>query len=145
MLITSGLLSSWGKATFDATIANRKFAAENPDFMCKFLKTVAAADESYRSNPAAWGPDSAEVRAIVKLIGGTPEDVPGVLALYDFPSPEEQASARWLGGGKDGGAARALTFTAEFLKGEKKIPAVLDDYSKFVNPAYVQMVLDGKC
>ena len=145
VLITSGLLSSWGKATFDGAIANRKFTKENPEFMCKFIKTVAAADEAYRSNPAAWTPDSAEVKAIVKLIGGNPDDVPGVLALYGFPTVEEQASARWLGGGKDGGAARALTFTSEFLKREKKIPAVLDDYGKFVNPKWVEMVLAGGC
>ena len=145
VLITSGLLSSWGKATFDGMIASRKFTAGNPDFMCKFLKTVAAADAAYRDNLADWTSESAEVQAIVKLIGGTPEDVPGVLALYDFPRLEEQASARWLGGGKSGGAARALTFTAEFLKSEKKIPTVLDDYSKFVNPTWVRMVLDGKC
>ena len=145
VLITSGLLSSWGKATFDGMIASRKFTAGKPDFMCKFLKTVAAADAAYRDNLADWTSESAEVQAIVKLIGGTPEDVPGVLALYDFPRLEEQASARWLGGGKSGGAARALTFTAEFLKSEKKIPTVLDDYSKFVNPTWVRMVLDGKC
>ncbi|MFQ6018282.1 MAG: taurine ABC transporter substrate-binding protein [Kiloniellaceae bacterium] len=145
VLITSGLLSSWGKATFDGMLANKKFASENPDFMCKFIKTIAAADDAYRSNPAAWSPESAEVKAIVKLIGGNPEDVPTVLDLYDFPTPREQASARWLGGGKDGGAARALSFTSEFLKGEKKIPAVLADYGAAVNPKWVQMVLDGKC
>ncbi len=145
VLITSGLLSSWGKATFDGAIADRKFTAENPDFMCKFIKTVAAADASYRDNRAAWSPDSAEVKAIVQLIGGNPDDVPGVLALYDFPPPEVQASPRWLGGGPQGGAARALTFTSEFLKREKKIPVVLDDYSEFVNPKWVQMVVDGIC
>ena len=145
VLLTSGLLSSWGKATFDGMLANKTFASENPDFMCKFIKTIAAKDESYRSNPASWGPDSAEVKAIIKLIGGNPADVPTVLDLYDFPTVAEQASARWLGGGKDGGAARALAFTSEFLKSEKKIPAVLDDYGQFVNPSYAQAVLDGKC
>ncbi len=145
VLITSGLLSSWGKATFDGMLANRTWASENPDFMCKFIKTIAAADESYRSDPAAWSPDSAEVQAIVSLIGGSAEDVPGVLDLYDFPSMETQASARWLGGGPDGGAARALTFTAEFLKAEKKIPAVLDDYSIAVNPGWVEAALGGGC
>ena len=81
----------------------------------------------------------------MSLIGGNVEDVPGVLDLYDFPSMETQASARWLGGGRDGGAARALTFTAEFLKAEKKIPAVLDDYSIAVNPGWVEAALAGGC
>ncbi len=145
VLITSGLLSSWGKATFDGMLADRTWAAENPDFMCKFIKTIAATDAAYRSDPAAWGPDSAEVQAIVSLIGGSAEDVPGVLDLYDFPSLEEQASARWLGGGSDGGAAKALAFTSAFLKAEKKIPAVLDDYSTAVNPEWVEAALSGGC
>ncbi len=145
VLITSGLLSSWGKATFDGMLADRTWAAENPDFMCKFIKTIAATDAAYRSDPAAWGPDSAEVQAIVSLIGGDPSDVPGVLDLYDFPSLEEQASARWLGGGSDGGAAKALAFTSEFLKAERKIPTVLDDYSTAVNPEWVEAALAGGC
>jgi taurine transport system substrate-binding protein len=133
VLITSGLLSSWGKATFDGMLANKTWASENPDFMCKFIETIGATDAAYRSDPAAWSPDSAEVQAIVSLIGGSAADVPGVLELYDFPDMETQASARWLGGGKEGGAARALTFTSEFLKAEKKIPEVLDDYSTAIN------------
>ncbi|HXV24333.1 MAG TPA: taurine ABC transporter substrate-binding protein [Alphaproteobacteria bacterium] len=141
VLITSGQLSTWGKATFDGLIANKTWAAENPDFMVAFIKTLAAADESYRSNPQAWTADSQMAKNIVKLVGGNPEDVPGVLALYGFPSLEEQASSAWLGGGKEGGVARALMFTSEFLLKEKKIDATLEDYSVTVNPKWVEMAL----
>ncbi len=145
VLITSGQLSNWGKATFDGLIADRRWAAHHPDFMCAFVKTLAEADAAYRDNREVWTADSAEVLAIVGLIGGNPEDVPGVLELYDFPSLEEQASERWLGGGAGGGAAKALAFTSEFLKGQRKIPTVLGDYSRAVNPAWVEMVLNGGC
>ncbi len=145
VLITSGQLSNWGKATFDGLVAERSWAARNPDFMCAFVKTIAAADAAYRDNTEAWTADSPEVQAIVGLIGGNPEDVPGVLDLYDFPSLEEQASERWLGGGAAGGGAKALKLTSEFLKGERKIPTVLEDYSRTVNPAWVEMVLSGGC
>ena len=64
------------------------------------------------------------VKNIIKLIGGDPKDVPGVLALYDFPTMEVQASDRWLGGGKNGGAALALYYTSEFLLKEKKIESL---------------------
>jgi len=141
VLITSGQLSIWGKATFDGCVANKKWAAANPDFMAKFIKTVAAADEAYRSDPKAWTPDSPMVKNIVKLIGGDPKDVPGVLALYGFPTMEEQASDRWLGGGKNGGAARALFYTSEFLLKEKKIEKLLPDYSAVVNPKWLNMAL----
>ncbi|MEM7221858.1 MAG: taurine ABC transporter substrate-binding protein [Pseudomonadota bacterium] len=145
VLITSGQLSSWGKATFDAMVVERSFAEANPDFMCKLIKTTAAADRAYRDDPAAWTPESAEVAAIVGLVGGEAANVPMVLELYDFPTLEEQASARWLGGGREGGAARALTFTAEFLKAENKVRTLSEDYSRHVNPQYVEMVLNGEC
>ncbi|MFP6744940.1 MAG: taurine ABC transporter substrate-binding protein [Alphaproteobacteria bacterium] len=141
VLITSGVLSSWGKATFDGMVASRAFTADNPGFMCKFVKTLVAADAAYRDDPETWTPDSEPVQAIVGLIGGNPEEVAGVLALYDFPTLEQQASTRWLGGG----AARALNFTSEFLMAERKIPAVLPDYAPAVNPRWVRAVIDGGC
>jgi taurine transport system substrate-binding protein len=145
VLITSGLLSSWGKATFDALVVDRHFSVENPDFMCQLIKAIAGADEDYRSNPAAWGPDSEEAKAIAGLAGGNPADVPQVLSLYEFPTLREQASGRWLGGGETGGVARALAFTAEFLKGEGKVHALSEDYSRHVNPKFVEMVRNGDC
>ena len=126
-------------------IADRLWADRNREFMCAFVKTLAAADAAYRDNREAWTAESDEVLAIVGLIGGNPEDVPGVLGLYDFPTLEEQASERWLGGGADGGAARALRFTSEFLMSQRKIPTVLEDYGRAVNPRWVEMVLAGGC
>lgn len=141
VLITSGELGKWGKPTFDGLVANRDFTRNNKDFMVGFISVLAKTDASYRDNPAAWTADSAPVQAIVSLVGGNPEDVPGVLASYVFPSLEEQVSCDWMGCGKQGGAARALQATAEFLKTEKKIPAALSDYSQFVNPKWAELAL----
>lgn len=138
VLITSGQLCKWGKCTFDGMVANGTWSKAHPDFMVTFIKTIAAADEAYRSNMAAWTPDSAPVKKIVKLIGGDPKDVPGVLALYGFPTLADQASSAWLGGGKDGGAARALYFTSKFLMEQKKIPKLLPDYGAVVNAKWVK-------
>ncbi len=144
VLITSGTLSTWGKATFDGCVANKTWAAQHPEFMAKYIKAVAEIDATYRDNPKAWTADSKMAKNMVKLIGGNPEDVPKVLALYGFPTMEEQASARWLGGGKDGGAALALFYTSEFLMKEKKIPKMLPDYGAVVNPAYVEAAMKLK-
>jgi taurine transport system substrate-binding protein len=125
-------------------VANKTWASKHPEFMAKYIKTVAEIDASYRDNPKAWTPDSKMAKNMVKLIGGDPNDVPKVLALYGFPTMEEQASDRWLGGGKDGGAARALYYTSEFLLKEKKIPKMLPDYGAVVNPAYVEAAMKLK-
>ena len=97
------------------------------------------ADPDYRDNVAAWTGDSEPVKKIVGLIGGNPADVPVVLDLYDFPTMDEQKSCKWLGCGADGGAVKALIFTSEFLKEQKKIPQVLDDYTPYVTSKYVEM------
>lgn len=141
VLITSGELGRWGKPTFDGIVASRDFTGNNPDFMVGFVSVLAETDAAYRNNVSAWTPDSPQVKAIVGLVGGNPQDVPGVLASYVFPTLKEQASCDWLGCGENGGAARALKATAEFLKNEKKIPSVLLKYSKFVNPQWVELAL----
>lgn len=143
VLLTSGDLSKLGKATFDGMIVKNEFAENNPKFMCQFVSTVAKADAAYREKPDSFGPDSENAKKIVSLAGGEAADVAGVLKLYDFPSLKDQASDTWLGGGKDGGAAKALFFTSEFLKNEKKIDNMLDDYGKAVTNEYAEAALNG--
>lgn len=143
VLITSGDLSNWGKATFDGMVVTNDFADKHKDFMCKFVKIMAEADAAYRDNPKAFSGDSENAKKIVKMVGGNPADVPGVLALYDFPTLDQQASDTWLGGGAKGGAARALQFTSEFLKQEKKVDNVLKDYGKVVTDEFAKAALAG--
>jgi len=63
--------------------------------------------------------------------------VPAGMALYQFPTLGEQAS-KWLGGGKNSVAAKALAATAEFQLSQKQIEKTLPDYSVVVNPTYAQ-------
>jgi taurine transport system substrate-binding protein len=141
VLITSGLLSSWGKATFDGYVVDKTFARQNPDFMAAFVRIMAKADDEYRKNQAAWTANSPQVQAVAKITGAKPEDVPPGMALYRFPTMEEQASDKWLGGGKDGGAAKALAFTSAFLKEQGRVEKVLPDYSTAVNPEWVKRAM----
>ena len=141
VLMTSGVLSSWGRATFDGMVARREWAREHDGFMVEFVRAIAAADEDYRANKEAWTPESEPVKKIVRVVGGNPADVPEVLAQYDFPTLEQQASDLWLGGGAAGGAAKALFHTSAFLKSEKKIDRALFDYSLAIDPQWVLKVL----
>jgi taurine transport system substrate-binding protein len=138
VITTSGKISAdTGKATFDGYVANRDWAKANKDFMVKFVQILAAADDNYRKNKAKFTKDSAEAKAIAKWSGAKPEDVPASMALYAFPTAKEQ-STKWLGGGKDSLAAKALAATAAFQLSQKQIEKALPDYSVAVNPAYAQ-------
>ncbi|MEO8135366.1 MAG: taurine ABC transporter substrate-binding protein, partial [Betaproteobacteria bacterium] len=123
---------------FDGYIANKDWAKANHDFMVKFVKVMAAADDNYRKNTAKWNKDSAEVKAVAKWSGAKPEDVPAGMSLYRFPTAADQASAKWLGGGKNGVAAKALAATAQFQLSQKQIEKTLPDYSAVVNASYAQ-------
>jgi taurine transport system substrate-binding protein len=138
VIISSGKISAeTGKATFDGYIVNKDWAKTNRDFMVKFVKILAASDEKYRANKAKWTADSPEVKAVAKWSGAKPEDVPAGMALYRFPTLQEQTTT-WLGGGKDSVAAKALAATATFQLSQKQVEKTLPDYSVVVNPSYAQ-------
>ena len=141
VLLSSGDLSNWGKATFDAMVARAAFTKENPEFTCQWVKMVADADADYRANPNDYGPGTGNAMAIAKAVSGQEDQVGGVLALYDYPTLEEQVSATWLGGG----VATALQATSEFLKEQGKIDKVLDSYDGASNAAFARMAQEGGC
>ena len=135
VLITSGKIAEQtGKATFDGIVVSKAFAHDNDAFLTELVKTLAATDDSYRSNKAAWTADSAQVKAVAKWSGAEPAEVPASLALYDFPTLQQQASVQWL----SGGAAKSLAATAAFLKDQGTIQNVLADYSTGVNASWVR-------
>jgi taurine transport system substrate-binding protein len=139
VLTSSGKISQeTGKATFDGVVANRDWAKTNGDFLVKFVKVLANADDNYRKNTAKWTATSPMVKAVAEITGAKAEDVPAGMALYRFPTITEQISKTWLGGGKDSGAAKSLAATAAFLRAQGTISATLPDYSVGVNPSYAE-------
>ena len=139
VLITSGQVAQeTGKATFDGFVVDRKFATQNADFVAGLVKVLAATDANYRDHTSAWSANSPQVEAVAKESGANAQEVPASLALYAFPTPAQQASNAWLGGGAQSGAAKSLAATAAFLKTQGTIQNVLPDYSAGVDPQFVQ-------
>ncbi len=132
ILTTSGQIGKKGFPTFDGLVVNRQWAAEHKDFMVALTRAVAKADADYRANAAKWTTDSPQVKAVSKWTKANANDVSASMALYKFPTPQEQVSAPWLGGG----AAKALKNTAEFLKEQGRVQTVMPDYSKFVTTEF---------
>ncbi len=136
VILTSGKISDeTGKATFDGYVVNKNWAKDHHDFMVKFVKILAKADEDYRKNKAKWNPGSPQVKAISKWSGAKPEDTPESLALYNFPTLADQ-QGKWLA--KNGTATKALAATAEFQKSQNQIQATLPDYSVAVTDQYAK-------
>ncbi len=141
VIVSSGELTKAGRPTFDGFIVNKKWGKEHEGFMIELVKALAKADNDYRTNRAKWTVDSTQVKAIAKWTKADAKDVPGSMALYGFPTMQEQASKTWLGGGKDSAAAKAIADTAAFLKEQGRVQTLASDYSLFVNPGYLQKAM----
>jgi taurine transport system substrate-binding protein len=137
VIATSGTIGKKGYPTFDGLVVNADWAAKNEAFMVALVKALNKADTDYRANAAKWTADSAQVKAIAKWTKADAKDVPAAMALYSFPTADEQLSAKWLGGG----AAKAMTDTAAFLKEQGRVQEVKPNYSAFVTTTYLQKAL----
>lgn len=136
VIADSGEIGKASVPTFDGIVADKAWAAKNPKFMEAFTKVLAKSYADYKANGASWTADTPEVKGIVKMIGGNEADVVEALGLLGFPTVEEQASNRWLGGGAESGAVKAFTASAAFLKDQKQLDSVLSDYEPFVNGSF---------
>jgi len=137
VLGTSADFGQAGYPTFDGLVVNAKWAADNEAFLVALVKAIARADDTYRKDAAQWTADSGPVRAVAKWSKADPKDVPAAIALYRFPTLRQQISPAWL----DGGAAKALGDTAQFLKEQGRVQEVKPDYAAFVTDAYVRKAL----
>lgn len=138
VLLTSRDVAERGAATFSAWVATGAFAKDNPAFLKSFAGVIERYSASFRDDKAAWGPESANAKALAALLGGTPSDQAAALSNLSLVPPKQQASTAWLAGGENSGAAKILKETAEFLKEQKKITAVLPSYGGFVTAEYVK-------
>lgn len=137
VIAASGSIGRRGAPTFEGIIVNARWAAAHEDFMVAFVKALHRANEEYRAGGKSWAVDSAQTKAMARWTKADPRDVVASMALYTFPTLEEQLSPAWLGGG----AARAMAATAIFLKEQGRVEEVKPDYGAFVTPHYVRKAL----
>jgi taurine transport system substrate-binding protein len=136
-IATSKTIGAKGFPTFDGLVVNAQWASENEAFMVALVKALAKADGEYRANKAKWTVDSPQVKAVAKWTKADAKDVPPSMALYTFPTMQEQIGPKWLGGA----AAKAMSTTADFLKEQGRIQEVKKDYSAFVTDVYIKKAM----
>ena len=137
VIATSGSIGKQGHPTFEGIVVDAKWAAANEAFMVAFVKALDRANAEVRAGLKGWTPDSPQVKAVAKWTKADAKDVPAGMALYTFPTLQEQLSATWLGGG----AAKAMAGTAEFLKEQGRVQEVKPSYANFVTDVYVKKAL----
>lgn len=136
VLTDSAAVGAKSVPTFDGIVANKGWAAKNPKFMHMFATVLAKAYGDFNAHSKQLTASSPDITGISKMIGGKPEDIITALHLLIFPNVTEQASKTWLGGGKDGGAVRALTASATFLQEQRQIDKPLGSYLPYVTDTY---------
>lgn len=134
VLTDAAEVGKWGAPTFEVWVARKDFAEKHPEVLAKFAGVTLDAFADYQANVTTWTADSEQASKIAKLIGANAADIPELLAGSAYPTAQQQVSADLLGGG----TAKAIARTAEFLKEQKRIPAVLPDYSEYVSTDYVR-------
>ncbi|MBA3598136.1 MAG: taurine ABC transporter substrate-binding protein [Methylibium sp.] len=136
-IATSGSIGKQGHPTFEGIAVDAKWAAANESFMVAFVKALNRANDEYRSKGAGWTETSPQVKAMSKWTKADPKNVVPTMALYGFPTLEEQASSTWLGGG----AAKAMSNTAAFLKEQGRIQEAKPSYAGYVTDVYVKKAM----
>ena len=137
VLLTSKQVAERGAPTFNAWVAAAALVKEDPAFLKSFAGEIVKENASFLTDKAAWSEDSDNVKAIAKLLGGTPKDQAAGLKDVNLLPASAQGTEAWLGGGERSGVARILKDTAVFLKEQRKITAVRDSYAGFVTAEFV--------
>ncbi|ALE78288.1 glycine/betaine ABC transporter substrate-binding protein [Pseudonocardia sp. AL041005-10] len=120
-LVTSRELATAGKPTLDLGVVSAPFAQEHPEVVDAWRKVEARALETVRTDPQA------AAQAVAAEIGATPADAAAQLKQGVFLSPQQLTSPEWLGtDGAPGNLAQNLQSAAQFLAGQKQIPAAPD-------------------
>ncbi|KUM42942.1 taurine ABC transporter substrate-binding protein [Pseudomonas sp. EpS/L25] len=134
VLTDAAQVGAWGAPTFEVWVARKDFAEQHPEIVSQFAKVTLEAFADYQAHGKQWGPASEQAKKIARLTGADAADIPELLAGSRYPDAQAQLGPELLGGG----TARAIARTAEFLKEQKRIPAVLADYSPYVSAEYVR-------
>lgn len=131
VLVDSTHVGKWGAPTYDLWVARKDFAQKHPDFLVNFVKTANRQVRLYQQSPHSYA-TSPHIAQIADLTGAQPKDIPLLLAGNHYPDLAEQAEILHQH------LAQDIKNTAIFLKQQKKIDAVLNNYSDFVTVQYVR-------
>ncbi|MGW3799921.1 taurine ABC transporter substrate-binding protein [Streptomyces clavifer] len=136
-LVSSRELAAAGKPTLDLGVASTAFIEKQPEVITAWRKAQAQALDLIHDDP------SAAAEAVGRQLGISPQDAAAQLKQGIFLKPADQSDAKWLGRpGRVGGLAENLRSAAEFLAGQKQIPAA-PELTELEKAVYVEGLSDA--
>ncbi|MEY8830896.1 ABC transporter substrate-binding protein [Sedimentitalea sp. XS_ASV28] len=125
VLLSGAEKEELGILVFDVTSGPANWVAENSDLVAKFLKVTADAN-------AMWADEANRemmLPVIAKDAGMDVEATAETMATFEFPSVDEQLTAKWLGGGAQG----FMKGVADVFVASGSIDAAKDTYENAIN------------
>jgi taurine transport system substrate-binding protein len=136
VLLTGPEKEELGILVFDVTSAPSSFVQENPDLVEGFLAVTHEMNARWN----AGGPEAEEMIPVIAQDSGMDEQAAReTMATFVFPSVEEQASEKWLGGG----VQDYIQGVAGVFVEAGSIPQALDSYEATVNPEPLRAATGG--
>ncbi len=130
ILLTGAEKEELGILVFDVTSVPAAFAAENSELLSKFLKVTADMNAMWNS-----GNNTGEMVPVIAKDSGMDEEATiSTMATFEFPSVDDQLSAKWLGGG----AQSFMKGVADVFKNAGSIDSARSSYANAVNTGPLQ-------
>lgn len=126
-LMTAAEQEAIGIRVFDVVSTTEQFAEQHPDLLKKFMQVTDEANAAYDAEPSKY------YETLSKASGMDLEDTKEMLAMFSFPSAEEQKSEKWLGGTVQG----FMKQVADFFVEQGQLDRSLDSYGFAVDPSYL--------
>ena len=127
-LMTAAEQEAIGIRVFDVVSVSKSFKEEHPDKLRAFMEVTDQANAAYNQNPEEY------VATISKAAGMDEAATRDMLGMFSFPSNEEQASEKWLGGT----VQDFMKQVADFFVEQGQLERAADDYSSVVDASFVQ-------
>ncbi len=104
--------------------------------MAKFAQVTSDYELAYRLHPESFLATGTHAASIAGITGVAVRDVPMQLTEGSWPTADQLATPAML----DGGLANQLAATADFLREQGRISAVLPSYASNVTAEFVKQV-----
>ena len=130
VLLTGAEKEEVGILVFDVTSAPAEFVAEESELVAKFVEVTAKANDMWAAGDKA----DEMLEVIAKDAGMDLEAAKSTIALFKFPSVDDQLSEKWLGGA----AQEFMNGVAQVFVDAGSIDAKLDSYDDAVNTGPLQ-------